>query len=122
MTKAAKVWLIVGIVLAVLLCCCVATAAVVAFYSSITTINIDDALSAPRLPGVTLANYGRVQEDMTYEEVAAIFGGPGALAAEVELAGGVRAEIYQWNAAGGGRALISFTKGKVFQKRKFKLE
>jgi len=119
-TKAAKVWLIVGIVV-VVLCCCGAVAAVVAFYSSITAINIDDALSAPRLPGVTLANYGRVREGMTYEEVAAIFGGPGALAAEVELAG-VKAEIYQWNAAGGGRALISFVKGKVSQKREFKLE
>ncbi len=105
---------------AVLLCCCVATFAVVAFYSSITNIDVGEALSAPRLEGVTLANYGLVQKGMTYEEVAAIFGGPGGLAVEMELAG-VRAEIYQWNAAGGGYAQISFLNGKVYQKRKFGL-
>jgi hypothetical protein len=58
---------------------------------------------------------------MTYEEVAAIFGGPGGLAVEMEFAG-VKTEIYQWNAAAGGYAQISFMKGKVFQKREFKLE
>jgi hypothetical protein len=120
-TKAAKVWLIVGIVAVVLLCCCIATFGVVAFYGSITSIDVGEAVSAPRLPGVTLANYGRVQNGMTYEEVAAIFGGPGGLAVEMELAG-VRAEIYQWNAAAGGYAQITFLKGGVYQKRKFGLK
>ncbi len=121
MTRNAKIWLIVGIVAVVLLCCCGAITAVVAFYSSITSIDVGEAVSAPRLPGVTLANYDRVQNGMTYEEVAAIFGGPGGLVVEMEFAG-ARAEIYQWNAAAGGYAQISFLNGGVYQKRKFGLK
>ncbi|NIT35498.1 MAG: hypothetical protein GTN49_03190 [candidate division Zixibacteria bacterium] len=116
MTKAAKIWLIVGVAATVLLCCCLVFVVGRVLLGKVIKINVDDVMSQPESANVTVANYNRVQIGMTYPQVAAIFGGPGVLAVEAEIAG-KRFEVYQWKGLGGGYAQISFDNGKVYDKR-----
>lgn len=120
MTKAAKVWLIVGVAAAVLLCCCIASVVGFVLLDKIININVGDAMSQPESADVTVANYNRVQIGMTYPQVAAIFGGPGVLTVEGEIAG-QRFEVYQWKGPGGAYALISFENGRVSDKEQSNL-
>jgi hypothetical protein len=121
-TRKAKIWLIVGIVIVVLLCCCVIS--IVAFNALGKVFNVDKIMEvseAPGSPTVTLANYGRVRVGMTYGEVADIFGGPGIKAAQVQV-GGDQLEFYVWKAVGGGHATITFEKNRVTEKSQTDLE
>ncbi len=115
MTRAAKVWLIVGLAAAVLLCCCIVSVVGLVLFSKTFNINVGDAMSQPESANVTAANYNRVQIGMTYPQVVAIFRGPGVLAVEGEMLG-QRFELYQWKGPGGGYALISFENGRVSEK------
>jgi hypothetical protein len=119
-TKAAKVWLIVGVAGAVLLCCCIVSVAGLGLLGNIFKFNFGDMMSQPESADVTVANYNRVRIGMTYPQVAAIFRGPGVLAVEMKFAG-YKAEMYQWSGPGGGYALISFENGRVSEKEQSNL-
>lgn len=116
MTRTAKVWLVIVLVAVVLLLCCVVTLAVGIFLAGV--FNVDDIIEVAQGPGsprVTLANYERVQVDMTYAEVTAIFRGPGVRTAQIELAG-ERLEFYTWKDMANGQATITFKNGLVTDK------
>ncbi len=139
MTKTAKIWLIIGIiVVAFLLIACVITIACFGIMglseeASKSTVPSPGTPVTPRSEtpvtetpepsgGVTLASFNKVQTGMTYAEVSEIFGGPGELTAQSEF-GGYKSEIYSWEAAKGfGNATVSFMNGKVQSKAQIGLE
>jgi hypothetical protein len=111
-TNTAKTWLIVGIIAAVLL--------LIACIITLACLGIAGVWQSDS--GVTLANFNRVETGMTYAEVSEIFGGPGDLSMETELAG-TKMEVYSWRAKMGfGNATISFTDGRVASKVQFGLK
>ena len=117
MTKTAKVWLIVGVVAAVILCCCVVSA-VIGFGIVSSVFNLEEIIvvsASPGSPYVTLANYNRVEVGMTYQEVAAIFGGPGVRTAQIKV-GGEWLEFYSWKSTGSSSATIMFKEETVVNK------
>ena len=116
MTRTAKIWLVIVLVALVLLMCCVVTLAVGIFLAGV--FNVDDIVGVAQGPGsprVTLTNYERVQMGMTYDEVAAVFGGPGVRTAQIEVAG-EWLEFYSWKDIGDGHATIVFKNGRVSEK------
>ncbi len=122
MSKTAKIWLVVGIIVVVLACCCVVSIVAVGALGNV--FNVDGIIEASRGPGsadVTLANYERVRAGMTYDEVAAIFGGPGVRTAQLELAG-ERLEFYTWKDTAAGQATVVFKNGRVTEKNQHGLE
>ncbi len=139
MTKTAKIWLIIGIiVVAFLLIACVITIACFGLIglSEEASKGTTPSLDTPVTPGsempatetpepsgaVTLANFNKVRTGMTYSEVSGIFGSPGELNAQSEF-GGYTSEIYSWDAAKGfGSATVTFMNGKVQSKAQFGLE
>lgn len=139
MTNTAKTWLIVGIIAVVFLL--VALVIAIAYFGIIglsgeESKGVTPSVEAPVTPdvetptpetpepsgGVTLANFKRVETGMTYAEVTEIFGRPGDLSMETELAG-TKMEIYSWRAKMGfGNVTISFTDGRVASKAQFGLK
>jgi hypothetical protein len=116
MTRTAKIWLIVVLVAVVLALCCVVTVAAAVFLAGVFNIDeITEVARAPGSPGVTLANYERITTGMTYDEVVAIFGGPGVRTAQIRV-GGEWLEFYSWKAVEGGQATITFKNGVVSTK------
>ncbi len=116
MTRTAKIWLVIVLVAVALLLCCVVTLAVGIFLAGV--FNVDDIIEVAQGPGsprVTLASYERVQIGMTYEEVAAVFGGPGVRTAQIKV-GGEWLEFYSWKDIGDGHATIVFKNGRVSEK------
>ncbi|HUV86989.1 MAG TPA: hypothetical protein VMX79_07735 [bacterium] len=139
MTKTAKIWLIIGIVVvAVLLIGCLIT---VACFGTIrlseeASKGATPSLETPVAPkteapvtetpepsgAVTLANFNEVQTGMTYGDVSEVFGSPGELTAQSEF-GGYKNEIYSWTATKGfGSATVTLMNGKVQSKAQFGLE
>ncbi len=116
MTRTAKVWLIVVLVVVVLALCCVVSVAAAVFLAGVFNMDeITEVARAPGSPNVTLANYERIETGMTYDEVTAIFGGPGVRTAQIQL-GGEWLEFYSWKAATGGTATVTFKNGIVSTK------
>lgn len=116
MTRTAKIWLIVVLVVAVLALCCVVSVAAAVFLAGVFNIDeITEVARAPGSPNVTLANYGRIEMGMTYGEVVTIFGGPGVRTAQIQV-GGEWLEFYSWKAAEGGTATVTFKNGVVSTK------
>jgi hypothetical protein len=138
-TNTAKTWLIVGIIAAaLLLIACVITIACLGIIGAseekgkLETPSVEAPVAPeaetppPETPepsgGVTLANFNRVETGMNYAEVSAIFGAPGELTAQSELAG-YKTEIYTWQATRGfGNATITFSNGKLMSKAQIGLE
>jgi hypothetical protein len=115
-TRTAKIWLIVILVVVVLALCCVVTVAAAVFLGGVFNLGeITDVAQGPGSPRVTLANYERVQTGMTYDEVAAVFGGPGVRTAQIKV-GGEWLEFYTWKDVGDGHATIVFKNGRVSDK------
>lgn len=139
MTKTAKIWLIVGIVVvAVLLIGCLIsvaclgiiglseekrTAAAPSVETPVTPGSEAPVTETPKPSGaVTLANFNEVETGMTYGDVSEIFGNPGELTAQSEF-GGHKSEIYSWKTARGfGNATVTFMNGEVQSKAQFGLE
>ncbi len=116
MTRTAKIWLVIVLVAVALLLCCVVTLAACIFLAGV--FNVDDIIEVAQGPGsprVTLANFERVQIGMTYDEVAAVFGGPGVRTAQIKV-GGEWLEFYSWKDIGDGHATIVFKNGRVSEK------
>jgi hypothetical protein len=138
-TKTAKIWLIIGIVVvAFLLIGCLITVACLGIIglsegkstgaapsveTPVTPRSEAPVTEAPKPSGaVTLANFNKVQTGMTYGEVSKVFGNPGELTVQSEF-GGYKSEIYSWKAARGfGSATVTFMNGKVQSKAQFGLE
>jgi len=116
LTKKAKIWLIVGLAAVVLLCCCVVS--VLTWRAATGVFNFDDIIKVsqgPASPGVTAANYERVEVGMTYGEVARIFRDPGVRTAQLEMAG-KQLEFYTWHGRGAVQVTITFQDGVVIEK------
>jgi hypothetical protein len=121
-TKKGKIWLIVAIVAVVLACCCVVSAVAFSSLGSVFNMgNLVDVAERPGSPRVNLASYERVEVGMTYREVESIFGGPGVLAAQLELAG-KRLEFYAWKGLGEGQVIVTFKDGMVMDKTENNLQ
>jgi hypothetical protein len=116
MTRTAKIWLIVVLVVAVLALCCVVTVAAAVFLAGVFNMDeITEVARGPGSPSVTFANYERIETGMTYDEVAAIFGSPGVRTAQIQV-GGAWLEFYSWKAVEGGNATVTFKNGIVSTK------
>jgi hypothetical protein len=81
-----------------------------------------EATEAPQAD-VSLATYDQVETGMDYEEVADIFGSPGELVSEVEMAG-IQQRMVVWKAGpfGIANATITFQNAKVYAKGQVGLE
>jgi hypothetical protein len=116
LTRKGKIWLIVAISAILLFCCCIAAIVGLTVYrNTINTTEIFDLATSPGTPGVTLANYDRVQYGMTYPEVVDIFGGPGVRTGQMKIADN-QVKFYSWKGAAGGEATITFSNGVVMDK------
>ena len=74
--------------------------------------------------GVTIANYDRLQNGMTYAEVVKILGKEGKRESVME-SGGTKIEMYKWDGDGGGsdaRLDAFFKNGKLDHKSQFALK
>jgi hypothetical protein len=77
---------------------------------------------APRTSGVTLANFNRIREGMSYQEVVSILGSPGELTASSDVAG-IKTVMYQWEGESFGANMNAmFQNGKLVTKAQFGLE
>ena len=73
-------------------------------------------------PGVSLANFNRLQTGMTYQEVVSILGSRGELISSSELAG-TKTEMYQWEGTSlGANMNAMFQDGKLISKAQFGLK
>lgn len=100
---------------ALLLCCCVLP---MAAGCGQLTCDFDEMWSAagdPGSPHVNRENYKRVEEGMTYEEVATIFEGPGYFTMEFTLAGHTT-KSYDWVGVDDYNVSVSFKDGVVSRK------
>lgn len=70
--------------------------------------------------GVTLANFNRLEDGMSYAEVVKILGGPGEPMSRSTV-GGTVTEMYGWKAGGGANMNAMFQDGKLIQKSQFGL-
>lgn len=73
--------------------------------------------------GVNLANFNRIQNGMTYEEVVAILGEEGTVMSETDIAG-FKTVMYQWFGTGslGANMNAMFQNGAMIQKAQFGLK
>jgi hypothetical protein len=72
--------------------------------------------------GVTMANFGRIQTGMSYEDVVKILGEEGTLMSSNEMAG-YKTDMYMWKAGGLsiGNMNAMFQNGQLIQKSQFEL-
>ena len=71
---------------------------------------------------VTLEQYNKIEDGMTYDEVVSIFGGKETSSSESEVAG-IKSQIMTWNGNGNFSVVsIGFTDGKVSSKSQTGLE
>ena len=71
--------------------------------------------------GVTLANFQRLKNGMTYSEVVRVIGAEGELLSESEFAG-TTTEMYQWKAGMMANMNAIFQNGKMVSKAQFGLD
>lgn len=116
--KGCAIWILLSAILAIggpllLFACCAGIAA-----------NAPPVAPAPPQPQspVTLDNFLRVKNGMTFDEVCAVLGNPSTMLADSEIAG-IRTVMFQWNAAGFGGANCNVTlqNGRVIAKAQFGL-
>jgi hypothetical protein len=88
---------------------------------------MSEGLGTPRgqASGVTLENYGRLRDGMSYHEVVEILGSPGTELSRTTL-GGVTTVMYQWEASGlarlsGGNMNAMFQDGSMVTKAQYGL-
>lgn len=77
----------------------------------------------PEVPSdtvVTMAEFDRIQEGMTYGEVVKIIGSAGELLSQSNIAG-MKAEMYAWKNANGSNMNAMFQEGSLIQKSQFGL-
>ena len=72
-------------------------------------------------PLVTKAEFLRLEEGMSYEEVVRIIGAPGELKASSDLAG-IKTVMYGWSNTDGSNTNAMFQQGKLVSKAQFGLE
>lgn len=82
-----------------------------------------DSPAPAETAGVNLANFNRIQNGMTYEEVVAILGEEGAVLSETDIAG-IHTVMYQWFGTGtlGANMNAMFQNGAMIQKSQFGLK
>ena len=71
-------------------------------------------------PVVTKAEFDRIREGMTYQEVASIISAPGELQSSGDLAG-IKTVMYSWMNANGSNMNAMFQNNKLIQKAQFGL-
>jgi len=73
--------------------------------------------------GVTLANFNRLQDGMSYDEAVAILGVEGRLLSQTDLAG-IQTVMYSWTGEGsiGANMNAMFQNGKLISKAQFGLK
>lgn len=71
-------------------------------------------------PQMNAANFAKIREGMTYEEVVAIVGQPSQLLSSSEI-GGIKTVMYQWDAGLVANANAMFQNGKMVSKAQFGL-
>lgn len=92
-----------------------------------SVINVSDTPSPtratePPTSGVTLANFDRIREGMSYEEVVSILGSSGELISSSDLVG-TKTEMYQWQGTSlGANMNAMFQDGRLISKAQFGLE
>ena len=81
------------------------------------------ATLAPATSGVTLTNFNRLHEGMSYQEVVSILGSSGELLSSSDPAG-IETEMYQWEGVGslGANMNAMFQNGRLVSKAQFGLE
>jgi hypothetical protein len=72
-------------------------------------------------PGVTLENFGRLKDGMTYPEVVKILGKEGTEISSSNIAG-YKTVMYQWEGQGFGNMNAMFQNGKLVSKAQFGLK
>lgn len=78
--------------------------------------------SAPAsAPGVTMAQYNRLENGMSYAEASEILGSPGTEMSSSDL-GGIKTTMYMWEGTSPGANMNAmFQNGKLIQKSQFGL-
>lgn len=71
--------------------------------------------------GVTLANYNRLKNGMSYSEAVKVLGKDGVELSSSDM-GGVHTVMYQWQSDGIGNMNAMFQRGRLIQKAQFGLE
>jgi len=71
-------------------------------------------------PQMNAANFARIREGMTFDEVVAIVGQPSQLLSSSEI-GGIKTAMYQWDAGIVANANAMFQDGKMVSKAQFGL-
>jgi hypothetical protein len=80
------------------------------------------ALKTPKVkPGLTMANYLRLETGMSYEQASEILGGAGEELTRVEL-GGVTTVMYSWKRWTGANTNATFQDGKLIAKAQLGLK
>jgi Domain of Unknown Function with PDB structure (DUF3862) len=75
------------------------------------------------VPGITMANYSRIETGMVYTKVVEILGKEGKELSSSEI-GGIKTVMYQWDSDGFNFANMNamFQNGKLIQKAQFNLK
>lgn len=87
---------------------------VMLFIGSAVLVGVGGAVGE-NLGGVTMDKYNQIQTGMTYDEVAALIGGPGEEMGSSEIAGHSTV-IYTWSGFGLSNATVTFGNGRVISK------
>jgi hypothetical protein len=78
--------------------------------------------SSASTAGVTMANYNRIKNGMSYSQVVQILGKEGTELSSNDIAG-IQTVMYQWDGdSWGGNMNVMFQNGKVIQKAQFGLK
>jgi hypothetical protein len=91
---------------------------------SATNNSLTNASSPASTAGVTMANFNRLQNGMTYTQVVKILGKEGEESSVME-SGGVKIVMYKWDAdedGSGARLDVFFKNGKLDRKLQFALK
>ena len=77
---------------------------------------------AAQAGGVTMANFNKIHEGMSYDEVVKILGSPGEVQSSGEF-GGIKTVMYAWKATSGfGNMNAMFQDGRLITKAQFALK
>jgi len=87
--------------------------------------SLPDATKVPArtdpFPGVTLENFGRIKDGMSYSDVVKILGKEGTEISSSNIAG-YKTVMYQWEGQGFGNMNAMFQNGKLVSKAQFGLK
>ena len=71
--------------------------------------------------GISLAEFNKVQNGMSYSEVSRVFGSEGVVISANKIAN-IKTEMYEWRGKGLGNVHITFQNGRVMSKAQFGLK